>query len=64
MTTPLVETSSFTDILSPSVEDQINSFVSSDTGNDNNNSLETLEVVDNTYKYAKYKTLRMSFYPR
>ena len=64
MTTPLVETSSFTDILSPSVEDQINSFVSSDTGNDNNNSLETLEVVDNTYKYAKFKTLRMSFYPR
>ena len=64
MTTPLVETSSFTDILSPSVEDQINSFVSSDTENDNNNSLETLEVVDNTYKYAKYKTLRMSFYPR
>ena len=63
MTTPLVETSSFTDILSISVEDQINSFVSSDTENDNN-SLETLEVVDNTYKYAKYKTLRMPFYPR
>ena len=53
--TPLVETSSFTDILSPSVEEQINSFVSSDIENDNNNSLETLEVIDNAYKYAKYK---------
>ena len=58
MTTPLVETSSFTDILSPSVEDQINSFVSSDTENDNNNSLETLEVIDNAYKYAKYKKIK------
>ena len=56
--TPLVETSSFTDILSPSVEEQINSFVSSDTGNDNNNSLETLEVIDNAYKYAKYKKIK------
>ena len=58
MATPLVETSSFTDIPSPSIEDQINSFVSSDTENDNNNSLETLEVIDNAYKYAKYKKLK------
>ena len=53
-----VETSSFTDILSPSVEEQINSFASSDTENDNNNSLETLEVIDNAYKYAKYKKIK------
>ena len=58
MATPLVEASSFTDILSPSIEDQINSFVSSDTENDNNNSLETLKVIDNAYKYAKYKKLK------
>ena len=58
MATPLVETSSFTDIPSPSIEDQINSFVSSDTENDNNNSLETLEVIDNAYKYAKYKKIK------
>ena len=58
MATPLVETSSFTDILSPGVDDKSNSFVSSDTENDNNNSLETLEVIDNTYKYAKYKKLK------
>ena len=45
--TPLVETSPSTDILSPNNEDQINSFVSSDTENDYNNSLETLEVIDN-----------------
>ena len=58
MATPLVETSSFTDIPSPSIEDQINSFVLSDTENDNNNSLETLEVIDNAYKYAKYKKIK------
>ena len=58
MATPLVETSSFTDIPSPSIEDQINSFVSSDTEHDSNNSLETLEVIDNAYKYAKYKKIK------
>ena len=56
--TPLVEASSFTDILSPSIEDQINSFVSSDIENDNNDSLETLEVIYNAYKYAKYKKIK------
>ena len=64
MATPLVEASSFTDILSLSIEDQINSFVSNDTENDNNNSLETPEVFDNAYKCAKHKKLRMSFYLR
>ena len=39
-------------------EDQINSFVSSDTENDNTNSLETLEVMDNAYKHAKYKKIK------
>ena len=57
MATPLVETSSFTDILSPSVEDQINSFVSSDTENNNNNSLETQEVINNAFKCVKYKKI-------
>ena len=56
--TPLVETNSFTDILSPSVEEQINSFVSRDNENHNNNSLETLEVIDNAYKYANYKKVK------
>ena len=58
MATPLVEASSFTDIPSPSIEDQIYFFVLSDTENDNNNSLETLEVIDNAYKYAKYKKIK------
>ena len=64
MATQLVETSSFNDILSASVKDQINSFVLSDTENDNNISLETLAVIRNAYKSAKYKKLRMSYYPR
>ena len=58
MATPLVEKSSFTDISSPRIEDQINSFVSSDTENDNNNSLETPEVIDNACKYPKYKKIK------
>ena len=63
MATLLVETSSSTDILSPSFEDQINSFVSSDTENDNNNSLKTLEVIDNAYKHAKYKKIKHVLLP-
>ena len=56
--TPLVETSSFNDILSLSVEDQIDSFVSSPIENDNNNSLETPDLIDNAYKYIKYKQIK------
>ena len=56
--TPLVETSSFNDILSLSVEDQIDSFVSSAIENDNNNSLETPDLIDNAYKYIKYKQIK------
>ena len=56
--TPLVETSSFNDILSISVEDQIDSFVSSAIENDNNNSLETPDLIDNAYKYIKYKQIK------
>ena len=52
MTTPLVETSLFIDIPSPSIEDKINSFASSDTENDNN----SLKAI-NAYKYAKYKKI-------
>ena len=63
MATPLVETSSFTNILSPSVKDQINSFVSSDSENDYNNLLETLEVIDNAYKYVKYKKIKDDLLP-
>ena len=56
--TPLVETSSFTDILSPSVEEQINSFVSSDTEHDNNNSVLTdlskaFDCIDHNLLIAK-----------
>ena len=54
MTTLLDETSSFTDILSPSVEDQIGSFVSSDIENDNDNSLEALDIINNADKYVKH----------
>ena len=56
--TPLVETSSFNDIVSLSVEDQIDSFVSSPIENDNNNSLETPDLIDNAYKYIKYKQIK------
>ena len=63
MATLLVETSLFTHIPSPSIEDQINSFVSSDTEDDNNNSLETLEVINNAYKYVKCKKIKNVLLP-
>ena len=52
--TPLVKASSFTDVLFVSVEDQID-FLVSDIENVNNNSLETLDVIDNASKYVKEK---------
>ena len=61
MATLLVKTSSTTDILSPSIEDQINSFILSDTEVDNNNLFGTLEVISNAYKHTKYKKIT---YPR
>ena len=57
MATRLVKTSSFTDILYPSVEDQINYFLSGDTENDNTNSLEILKVIDNANNNTKYKKM-------
>ena len=56
--TLLVEASSFNDILSLSVEDQIDSFFSSAIENDNNNSLETPDLIGNAYKYIKYKQIK------
>ena len=47
MAAPQVETSSFTNILYHIVEDQVGSFVSSNIENDNDNSTETLNVVNN-----------------
>lgn len=47
MAAPQVETSSFTGILYHIVEDQVGSFVSSNIENDNDNSTETLNVVNN-----------------
>ena len=62
MTTLLVEVSSSTDIFSPSVEDQIDSFVLSNIENDKN-SLETLVilVIYNAFNYVKCKKLRESY---
>ena len=64
MATPLVEANSFTDIPSPTIEDQINSYILSGTENDNNNSLETLEVIDNAHKYAKHKNIKDVLLPQ
>ena len=47
MAAPQVKTSPFTDILYHIVEDQVGSFDSSNIENDNDNSTETLNVVNN-----------------
>ena len=43
---------------SPTVEDEIDSFVTSDVGNNDNDSSETLDLIDSAYKNIKYKKIK------
>ena len=45
------------------LKNQIDSLVSGDIENDNNNSLETLDVIDNANKNVKYKKLSIPYCP-
>ena len=58
MATPIIEKSASSEILSPSVEDEIDSFVTSDVENNNNDSSETLDLIDSAYKNIKYKKIK------
>ena len=62
MATPIMEKSASSEILSPTVEDEIDSFVTSDVENNDNDSSETLDLIDSAYKNIKYKKLKIFHY--
>ena len=57
MATPIIEKSASSEILSPTVEDEIDSFVTSDVENNDNDSSETVDLIDSAYKKIKYKKM-------
>ena len=58
MTTPIIEKSATSETLSPTVEDEIHSFVTSDVESNDNNSSETLDLIDSAYKNIKYRKIK------
>ena len=58
MATPIIEKRTPTEILSPVVEDETDSFVPSDVENNDNDCSETLALIDSTYKNIKYKKIK------
>ena len=58
MATPIIEKSASSEILSPTVEDEIDSFVTSDVESNDNNSSETLDLIDSAYKNIKYRKIK------
>ena len=58
MATPIIEKSASSEILSPTVEDEIDSFVTSDVENNDNDSSETLDLIDSAYKNIKYEKIK------
>ena len=55
MATPIIEKRTSAEILSPAVEDKIDSFATSNVENNDNDSSETLDLIDSAYKNIKYK---------
>ena len=55
MATPILGKSASAEILSPTIEDEIDSFVASDVENIDNDSSKTLNLIGSAYKYIKYK---------
>ena len=56
--TTIIEKRASSDILSPTVEDEIESFVTSNVENNDNDSSETLDLIDSAYKNIKYKKIK------
>ena len=57
-TTPVIEKSTSAEILSATVEDEIEFFVTGDVENNDTDSSETLELIDSAYKNIKYKKIK------
>ena len=58
MATPIIEKRASAEILSPTVEYEIDSFVTSDVENNDSDSSETLGLIDSAYKNIKYKKVK------
>ena len=58
MATPIIEKSASSEILSPTVEDEIDSFVTSDVENNDNDSSEILDLIDSAYKNIEYQKIK------
>ena len=56
--TLITEKSASAEILSPTVEDEIDSFVTSDVENNGNDSSETLDFINSAYKNITYKKIK------
>ena len=61
MATPIIEKRASAEILSPTVEYEINSFVTSDVENNDSDSSETLGLIDSAYKNIKYKKVKKRY---
>ena len=58
MATPIIAKSASAEVLLPAVEDEVKSFLTSDAENNENNSSETLDLIDRGYKNIEYKKLK------
>ena len=58
MATPIIEKRASAEILSPTVEYEIDSFVTSDVENNDSDSSETLGLIDSAYKNIKNKKVK------
>ena len=58
VTTPIIEKSASAEILSATVEDEIDFFVTGDIEDNDIDFSETLDVIDSAYKNIKYKKIK------
>ena len=56
--TPIIERSTTGEVLSPTIEDEIDSFITSDVENNDNEYSETLDLIDSAYKNIKYRKIK------
>ena len=56
--TPIIKKSASSEILSPTVDDEFDSFAASDVENNDNDSSGILDFIDSAYKNVEYKKIK------
>ena len=56
--TPIIEKIASAEILSPNVEDEIDSFITSNVENNDNDSSEILDLIDSACKNIKHRQIK------